>query len=168
VRIVPLLTEPSSLPSLKEMERLYRAVKPLAPWPLDDKYDEHRPFRGFCACARWLASKGRTEFPNPRFALGFWLDDCRAWLRDRNSMTSDVSATTLILATYAAGDVRFVRADSQLGTVWELALAEHSGRPASPDGWKRILRDGASAILPPSAPARRAPAPSQVRVVVGY
>ena len=167
VRIVSLLPEPSSLPDLKQMERLYRAVVALAPWPLDDKYDETKPLRGFVQSFRWLASKGRIEQPNARFSLNYWLDDCRNWLRDRNSMTGDVSATTLILAVYAAGDVRFVRADAQLGTTWELALSEFSGKPANADAWRRILREGASAVLPPSAPARRTTAPSNVRVVVG-
>jgi hypothetical protein len=68
---------------------------------------------------------------------------------------------------YAAGDVRFVPANAQLGFTWELALSEYSGKPASPDGWRRIMREGASAILPPSAPARRMAPLSPVRVVVG-
>jgi hypothetical protein len=142
-------------------------VKHLAPWPLKNKYDEDKPFRGFTSCFRWISNKGRVEQPNPRFALSFWLDQCKNWTKDRDSMISDISGNELILAVYAAGDVKFCAANAQLGIVWELALSEHSGRPAS-DAWRKILREGASAVLPPSAPARRSPAPSQVRVTVGY
>jgi hypothetical protein len=160
-----VLDERSDGPTLKELERLYAAVKPLAPWPLNDKYDEHKPFRGFCSCVRWLSNKGRTEFPNPKFALGFWLDQCKSWLRERNSMTGDIGANELIMAVYAAGDVRFVPANAQLGTVWELGLVEYGSKPASADAWKRVLNTGN--VLPPSAPARRAPEPSNVRIYGG-
>jgi hypothetical protein len=155
------------LPNLKEMEKLYAAVKSMAPWPLNDKYDEHKPFRGFCACFRWIANKHRTEFPNPKFALSFWLDNCKTWLRERNGMANDVSANELILAVFAFGDVRYVPANAQLGLTWELALAEYIGRPASPDAWQMVMKNGASAILPPSSPARRMPPLSPVRIYGG-
>jgi hypothetical protein len=165
-RVVPLLAERTDgMPSLKEMTRLYEIVKHLAPWPLDVRYDADRPLRGFVSCFRWLANKNRMPQPNPKFALSFWADDCKNWLRDRNSMVSDISTTTLILAVYAAGDICFCPANSQLGHSWELALAEHVGRAASPDGWPRILREGASAVLAPSAPARRMAPLSPVRVM---
>jgi hypothetical protein len=168
VRIVPVLDERSDgMPNLKELERLYAAVKHLAPWPLNDKYDDRKPFRGFSSCVRWLSNKGRTEQPNPKFALSFWLDNAKTWLRDRNVMTGDIDSSTLILAVYAAGDLKYVAANAQLGFTWEIALAEHGGRPASPDAWRRILREGASAILPPSSPARRMAPPSPARVIVG-
>jgi hypothetical protein len=168
-RVSLVLTERvEGLPSLKELRQLYDTVKHLAPWPLNNKYDEHRPFRGFCSCFRWLANKGRIEQPNPKFALSFWLDNCRTWLRDRNSMAGDVDANSLILATYASGDIKFLPANPVLGHLWEIGISEYSGRPASPDSWKRILREGASAILPPSAPARRMPPPSNVRIFGGY
>jgi hypothetical protein len=169
VRIVPVLTETSALPNLKETRLLFEAVRHLAPWPLNDKYDADRPLRGFSCCVRWLANKGRTEQPNAKFALSFWLDQCRGWLRDRNSMTSDVDATTLVLAVYAAADVGYCPSNSMLGHSWELALSEHAaGRPADATAWRRILKEGAAAVRPPSAPARRMAAPSNVRITVGY
>lgn len=169
VRITAVLEERGDLPNLREMEKLFTSVKALSPWPsaLVDRFDEHRPFRAFSATFRWLANKGRTEFPNPKFALNYWLDDCRAWLRARNCVASDVDANALILATYAQGDVRYVPANGMLGNVWELALAEHVGRKASPDAWRVVMAGGASAILPPSSPARRMPEPSRVRIVGG-
>ena len=63
VRVVPILTEPSSLPRLKEVERLYNAVRGLSPWPeaLVDRYDDARPFRGFSSALRWVQSMPRAE-----------------------------------------------------------------------------------------------------------
>src|SRR5271167_1389312 len=34
------------------------------------------PFRAFCGAYRWLANQGRTERPNGKFALSYWLDAC--------------------------------------------------------------------------------------------
>jgi hypothetical protein len=167
VRILQLLDERvDGMPSLRELERLFGVVRPLAPWPLADRYDERKPFRGFCSCFRWLVNKGRVDHPNSKFALSFWLDNCKTWLRDRNAMVNDVDAVTLILAVFAQGDVKFVPANPALGTVWELGLAEHSGRAASPDGWRLVLRTGASAVLPPSSPARGFVEPSRARVYI--
>jgi hypothetical protein len=158
----------AGMPSLKEMRRLFECVRPLAPHPLNNKYDEERPFRGFASAFRWVSNKGRTEQPNPRFASSFWLDQCRGWLKDRNSMTADLDGSSLVLAVYAAGDIVFCPANTQLGTVWELGLAEHVGRPADPAGWRRVLAGGAAAIRPPSAPARRpVELPSPVRIYGG-
>ena len=70
-------------------------------------------------------------------------------------MTSDLSANALVLAVFAAGDVCYCPANSQLGVVWEIGLLEYGGRAAAPDAWRRVMREGGSAILPPSAPARR-------------
>jgi hypothetical protein len=166
VRVVALNTERSGgLPNLAELEKLYSAVKHLAPWPLNNKYDEHKPFRGFCACVRWVSNKGRVEQPNPRFALSFWLDQCKNWLRDRNSMTGDIGANELIMAALACGDVKYVAANAQLGFTWELALSEYSGKPASPDAWRRVLETGN--VLSPSQPAQRFAPPSPARVLTG-
>jgi hypothetical protein len=169
VSVVPIFDERvEGMPTLKDLQRLFEIVRPLAPWPLQVQYDEHKPFRGFCSCFRWLANKGRIEQPNPKFALSFWIDQCKGWSRDRNSIANDVDAPTMILAAYAQGDLRYCPANAALGHTWELALSEYAGRPASPDSWKRVLAGGAASILPPSAPAHRMPAPSGVRVVVGY
>jgi hypothetical protein len=170
VRILQVLDETSALPNLREMKRLFAAVKALSPWPqaLVDRFDENRPFRAFSSTFRWLANKPRTEFPNPKFALNYWLDDCRGWLRARNCVASDLDANALVLACFAAADVCFVPANAQLGHTWELGLAEHGGRKASLDAWRRVMTEGASAILPPSAPARRDAPPSPVRIVSGY
>jgi hypothetical protein len=167
VRIVPLLTERSDLPTLREMEKLYSAVKALSPWPsaLTDRFDDSRPFRGFTSAFRWLANVPRTDRPNGKVALSYWMDVCRGWLRARNSVASDLDANALILAVLAS-DVAYCPANPQLGVVWELGLVEFGGKPASPDAWRRILTGGASAILPPSSPARRMAPLSPVRVVV--
>jgi hypothetical protein len=121
-------------------------VRNLSPWPqtLVDRFDDNRPFRGFSSAFRWLANVPRTDRPNGKVALSYWMDVCRGWLRARNSVASDLDANALILAVLASGDVAYCPANHQLGAVWELGLVEFGGRPASPDGWKRILREGAS------------------------
>jgi hypothetical protein len=86
----------------------------------------------------------------------------------RNSVASDLDANALVLAALAVGDVVYSPADAALGHVWELGIIEHGGRPANVASWRHAMTEGASAILPPSSPARRTPPLSQVRVVVGY
>jgi hypothetical protein len=46
-----------------------------------------------------------------------------------------------------------------------LKVAAAASRPASADGWRRVL-DGS--VMAPSQPARRTQAPSPVRVVYGW
>jgi hypothetical protein len=89
VRVVELLPERTdSLPTLREMERLFTIVKQHSPWPqaLYDRFDEHRPFRAFSSAFRWLQNVGRAERPNGKVALSYWADTCRMWLRARNSI----------------------------------------------------------------------------------
>jgi hypothetical protein len=169
LRIVPVLDERFDLPNLKEMERLFAAVRNLSPWPqtLVDRFDDNRPFRGFSSAFRWLANVPRTDRPNGKVALSYWMDVCRGWLRARNSVASDLDANALILAVLASGDVAYCPANHQLGAVWELGLVEFGGKPASHDAWRRVMKEGAAAVLPPSSPARRLPAPSNVRVYGG-
>jgi hypothetical protein len=171
VRILQINNEiTAGMPTLREMEKLYGVVRNLSPWPqaLVDKFDENRPFRAFSSTFRWLQNVGRVERPNGKVTLSYFLDAARHWLRARNCVASDLDANALILAVYAAGDVVYVPANATLGNVWELGLVEYGGKPAAPDAWRRVMEGGASAILPPSAPARRMAPPSQVRVVVGY
>jgi hypothetical protein len=170
VRIVTVLDERSDgLPNLREMERLFSAVKALSPWPsaLVDRYDDARPFRAFSSTFRWLMNVPRSDRPNGRVALSYLLNTCRTWLRARGAMASDLDVNALILAALACGDICYCPGDPSLGVVWEIGILEFGGKPASPDAWRRILTQGAAAVLPPSAPARRTPPLSNVRVVVG-
>jgi hypothetical protein len=168
VRIVPLLHERTDgMPTLKEMERLFTIVKSHSPWPqaLNDRFDEHRPFRAFSSAFRWLQNVGRTERPNGRVALSFWADTCRLWLRARNSVGSDLDGNALILAVFASGDIVYTPADPARGWTWEFGLVEYGGRPASADGWRRVLSTGN--VLSPSSPARRDAPLSPVRIYGG-
>jgi hypothetical protein len=168
VRIIELLHERNDgMPTLREMERLFTIVKPHSPWPqaLNDRFDEHRPFRAFSSAFRWAMNVGRTERPNGKVALSFWADTCRLWLRSRNSVGSDLDANGLVLAVLACGDIAYTPADPVRGWTWELGLVEYGGRPAS-EAWRGVLNSGA--ILPPSAPARRDAPLSRARVVQGW
>jgi hypothetical protein len=169
-RVVPLLNERTdAMPNLKEMERLFGAVRNLSPWPsaLVDKYDDTRPFRAFISTFRWLRNVPRADRPNGKVALSYWLDTCRTWLRARGAMASDLDVNALVLAALACGDISYCPGDPQLGVVWEIGILEYGGRPADVTAWRRILREGAAAVLPPSAPARRMAPSSPVRVYGG-
>jgi hypothetical protein len=89
------------------------------------------------------------------------MDDLKQWLRQRNAMTIDVSASSFIAAVMGSGDISFVPYDGNLGYTWEFAIMPpgHGGKPASPDGWKRVLE---GSLMAPSQPER------QVRIVSGY
>jgi hypothetical protein len=168
-RVTLLNDERSDLPSLKEMEKLFAAAKSRGlPWPQAKYYDEHQLFRSFSGSFRWLANQGRSERPNGKIDLSVWLDNCRAWLRARNSVGSGIDANGLILAVLASGDVPYTPANPAIGDVWEIGIEQYAaGRKASPDAWRRILKEGAAAILPPSARAQRMAAASPVRVITG-
>lgn len=158
VRIVELISETAAMPNLGEMKRLFGVVRPLAPGKLDDKYDEDRPFRGFCAAFRWVQNQNRIETPNPRLALTYWLDDCRAWLRQRNCVANDVDGNAFVLAIYAAGDVCYVPHDLSRGQLWEFGLHEHYGR--GPQSFRRVApgdgdRKYSAAIAASAGRARR-------------
>jgi hypothetical protein len=169
VRILQVLNERTDLPDLKQTEKLFRAVKALSPWPsaLVDRYDDARPFRAFSSTFRWLMNVPRSDRPNGKVALSYHLDTCRTWLRARGAMVSDLDVNALILAALACGDVPYCPGNPQLGVVWEIGILEFGGKPADPAGWRRILTQGAAAVLPPSSPARRMAAPSPVRIYGG-
>jgi hypothetical protein len=164
-RVTELLEERTTdLPNLKEMQRLYAAVKHKSPWPqaLNGRHDENRPFRAFSSCFRWLQNIGRLEQPNKKVSLAYWCDACRLWLRARNCVGSDVDANALILAVYAAGDVPYLLPDDRLGNVWELGLAQYGGKPASAAAWRRVMQVGST--MPPAPPDRRFAPPSPARI----
>jgi hypothetical protein len=168
VRIVPLLDERTGGPNLAELRKLYVAVKNLVPEA--KSHDPDAGFRGFCGAHRYIANCACLDVPNSKLGLGYFLDDLKQWLHQRGAMTSDVTGSSFIAAVLASGDIRYVPHNSDLGFVWEFAIVppgHGGGKPASSDAWKRILREGASAILRPSSPARRAPAPSNVRIYGG-
>jgi hypothetical protein len=165
VRVVEVLDERrGDLPTLAELKKLFAVVRHRV--PEQKSHDPDAAFRGFCGAVRYIANCGRIATPNSKYALGWWLDDMIFWLRARNAMTIDISGASFIAAVIASGDVLYVPHDSTMGFVWEFGIMppNHGGKPADAGGWRRVL-DGS--ILSPSAPARRSPAPSQVRVYGG-
>jgi hypothetical protein len=66
-------------------------------------------------------------------------------------MVSDLSGSSFIAAMYASGDVLFSPHDSALGRTWEFGLVppgHGGGKPASADGWRRVLDEGS--VMAPS------------------
>jgi hypothetical protein len=152
VRIIELNTERSSdgMPSLDQMRRLFDIVRHRV--PEQKSHDPDRPFRGFLAAYRYVANCGRIAAPNSKLGLGYWMDDLKQWLHQRDAMTLDVTGSSFIAAVLASGDISFVPHDSMRGFVWEFGIVppNHGGKPAS-DAWKRVLE---GSVLAPSAPAR--------------
>lgn len=159
-RIIQLNTEiTSGLPSLDQLRRLFSIVRTGVPQA--KTHDDDAPLRGFCGAYRFVANCGRVAAPNNKHSLGWWCDEMKSWLRARDSMTMDVNGSSFIAAVLASGDILYVPHDATRGFVWEFSIVppQHGGKPASPDGWRRVL-DGS--LMAPSQPAR------QVRVVNGY
>jgi hypothetical protein len=170
VSITELHTERAGGPNLAELKKLYAAVRNLVPEA--KHHDPDAGFRGFCGAYRFVSNCGRVAAPNAKVSISWWLDNMIDWLRQRGAVALDATGASFVAAVYAAGDVLFVPHNGTLGTVWEFGLVlpgqsgGSGGKPAS-DAWRRILRDGASAVLPSSVPVRRIEAPSQVRIYGG-
>jgi hypothetical protein len=84
VEIRELLDERSDGPSYDELRRLLKIVAPLVPGADKvNKYDPDALQRGFCSCFRRVSNLGRIPAPNPRYAISWWLDETKTWLRAR-------------------------------------------------------------------------------------
>jgi len=157
VRILQINNERTDgMPTLDQLRRLFSIVRTRVPQART--HDDDAPFRGFCGAYRFVSNCGRVAAPNARVTLGWWMDVMTTWLRERNAMTRDITGASFIAATMASGDVLFVPHNSDLGHTWEFSLVPpgHGGKPASADGWKRVLE---GSLMAPSQPAR------QVRIV---
>jgi hypothetical protein len=147
---------PCPLPDLKQMQKLMTTVAGEFP-----KWD---PFS--LEAFRWaftaLGSRGRMETPDRQHASWCFVQHCESWLRSHGVATDIGPAWTC--AALAWGDICWVvwRIDGQ---VPEWGLNCWAGKPAMDEGWRRILNEGASAILPPMGPALRVPPRSPSRVI---
>jgi hypothetical protein len=165
VEVRVLLDEQTDgMPDLRDLRRLFDTMKGHSPWPIRD---EDRAFSGFRGAFRWIMSQGRIDAPNPKFSLSYYCDACRAWLKDRNAMSGDIVANSVMLAAMAAGDVHFVLPNAALGHVAELGLhgTLNAGRRADMSAWRQVLERGAPrSASAPSRPAAREPVHFTVRV----
>jgi hypothetical protein len=154
----------TDLPNLADLRKLYAVVKHRV--PETKTHDPDAGFRGFLAAFRYVSNCGRIAAPNGKLGIGYWLDDMKGWLRQRDAMTMDVTGASFVAATIAAGDIQYVPHDSMMGHVWEFGIVppNHGGKPASPDAWRKVL-DGS--VLAPVAPERRFAQPSPAQVFVG-
>jgi hypothetical protein len=165
-RIVQVLDERSEGPNLAELKKLFSIVRHRV--PERKTHDADQSNRDPAVSAR---RRGRNlrQSDTRRETLGkpWWIEGMTDWLRARNAMTRDVDGASFVAATMASGDILFVPHDSTMGYVWEFAIVppgHGGGKPAS-DAWRTVLSTGN--VLPPSAPARRVAAPSQVRIYGG-
>jgi hypothetical protein len=161
VRIIAVNDERGDGPSLAELKKLYAAVKHRVPEV--KSHDPDAGFRGFASAFRYVSNCGRTAAPNSKLGLGYWLDDMKQWLRQRDATTIDVSGASFIAAVLASGDVLYVPHDRTRGWVWEFGLMQphYGGKPAT-EAWKCVVETGV--VIRPSQPARLTEQRSQVRI----
>jgi hypothetical protein len=156
----PLTTYPiqplvDTAPSREEAQRLRAIVLDRFPQlQPPDGVNEERSLDAFCAALSYVGSKRRAEKPNSKYALSWFLQECRQWLQGR-SISVDVTGKDFIAAVVAAGDVKFVVGDRLLGTVWEFGLEAHGVRKGEGlDAWRNVLN---GQLLRPVAPRFRVP-----------
>jgi hypothetical protein len=77
------LQQKTSTRASRNRRKLFKIVRPHAPWKI---HDEDRSFSGFRGAFRWIMSQSRIDRPNPKCDLDFFVGGCRTWLRDRGSM----------------------------------------------------------------------------------
>lgn len=163
VQVRELLVERPDLPSLAELKKLLTIVRPHVPGAdRIDRDDPDRLLRGFSTCFRRIANLGRSPTPNGKYALTWWVDECKTWLRARNAIGGDVTGAAYIAAVLAQGDVVWVEHDLYRGQLFEAGLLPYGGKPGG-DAWKRVLESGN--ILPALRPVRPGERSNSVRML---
>jgi hypothetical protein len=123
------------------MKRLFAIARPYVPGAERvDPDDPDRLLRGFAVCFRRIVNLGRSPTPNGKYALSWWCDEARTWLRARDVIASDVSGIAYMAAVIAQGDVVWVEHDVNRGQLFEAGLLPTAvSRPAMPgsESWKR-------------------------------
>jgi hypothetical protein len=114
----------------------------------DNEQNEAEYFRQFCASFRALGALHRTEKPDRKRYVSYWIDHCEAWLKTVGAPTS-ITGLPFLAAALSHGDVPFAGLFSD-GCVPELGLnAFGIGKPPR-DAWRQVLATGR--ILPMIAP----------------
>jgi hypothetical protein len=163
VEIRQSITERSDGPSYEELKRLLKVVQPMVPGADKvNKYDPDTLLRGFASCFRRVSNLGRIPAPNPKYAISWWVDETKTWLRARNVVTTDVGGVAFVAAVIASGDIAYQMPDPTRGALFECALVPYGGKPAVGDAWRKVL---AGNVLPPVHSARAQVEHAPVRVL---
>ena len=100
---------------------------------------------GFVAAFKWVQTLGRTELITTKFAPTYWVDKAELYRRNRE-LPGTCRRGSLLAAVIATGDVAY--SIDQYPHVFAVGLnvLGAAGKPASADGWSRVL---AGRILDP-------------------
>jgi hypothetical protein len=158
------------MPSTDELHRLRAIVAAKFPklnvtdgliFRGDAEQNEQEYFKQFCASFRALGALHRTERPDRKRYVSYWIDTCEDLLKAVGNSTS-ISGLPFIAAALSHGDVCYSGLFVE-GSVLELGLNSFGiGKPPR-DAWKRVLSTGhvLPMILPPAS-RNYAPPPFQI------
>jgi hypothetical protein len=117
----------------------------------DAKQNEAEYFKQFCASFRALGALHRTEKPDRKRYVSYWIDVCEDLLKSMGNSTT-LSGLPFLAAALSHGDIAYAGLFTE-GCVPELGLnAYRMGKPPG-DAWKQVLSTGRiiPMILPPSS-----------------
>jgi hypothetical protein len=128
----------------------------------DSEQNEAEYFRQFCASFKALGAMHRTENPDKKHYISFWMDLASDWLKTVRDSTS-ISGLPFIAAVLAHGDICYSGLFVD-GATFEVGLNAYAmGKPPR-DAWRGVLATGQ--ILPMRVPpSSRNYATPNVRIV---
>lgn len=163
LRVVQLQTTTAGfvMPSMEELRKLFDIVisryPHLRPQPYRDRFRHDADpdgFLSFCAFFFRIGHLKRTEQPNTKRAIGWWINEAEQFLSTAAGQKPE-KGDAFVVAVIAHGDVGFIPYDGTVGQLWEFCLDPHSGRSAT-DEWRKVL---AGELPTPMRSRYGAPAP---------
>jgi hypothetical protein len=148
------------MPSTDELHRLRDIVAAKIPrlnvteglvFRGDVEQNETEYFRQFCASFRALGALHRSEKPDRKRYLSYWIDACEDLLKSMGNSTT-LSGLPFLAAALSHGDIAYAGLFAE-GCVPELGLnAYRIGKPPR-DAWKQVLSTGRilAMVLPPAS-----------------
>ncbi len=126
---------PAYLPSTSDLRQLKAIVFAALPQLEDEAFAA-----GFNLAFRWLCTMDRTDGPNQKHLISFWLATCKDWMLQQG-LFGDVREGHLLAAAAAHGDVPFVLPDKARGSVALRGLKIGAGQPYG-GGGRTVLAHG--------------------------
>jgi hypothetical protein len=117
----------------------------------DAEQNEQEYFKQFCASFRALGALHRTEKPDRKRYVSYWIDACEDLLKAVGNSTS-ISGLPFIAAVLAHGDISYSGLFTE-GCVFEVGLNAYRMGRAPRDAWKQVLATGRilQMVLPPAS-----------------
>jgi hypothetical protein len=154
----PVEAPPFTMPTDEEFDGLQEVVLGKYPQLAPAEHAAYEFSSDFRRAFRYVAAIKRSDKPNGKYGLGWWIDYVATTYRE-----GFVRGGPFIAAVIAQGDVAFVVDDGPRGHTWEFGLVLGAGRKGI-DAWRNVL---AGKLLPPATPDRPSypKAPVEIRVL---